>query len=224
MCLPARISDRTGRPATLSVLLSITCGMTQIRLIALAAVLAGCSFGNNSVPAPGGCPSGLQCSASPVMVTGGHRFTSLTAGRYHTCGVTATGAAWCWGLNTGGQLGATTIADRSGIPLLVGGQTPFTSITAGEFHTCAIGQDGGAYCWGTNVTSVLGVADVPGSTTPVRAVGSLTFAIFVAAMTAGRWFGPGLLDRHGRVPVLRGSVLLALPNRHPLLSTLVRYA
>jgi MFS family permease len=35
------------------------------------------------------------------------------------------------------------------------------------------------------------------------AVGTLAFALFLAAMTGGRWFGPALLDRYGRVPVLR---------------------
>jgi MFS family permease len=40
------------------------------------------------------------------------------------------------------------------------------------------------------------------------AVGTLAFAVFLAAMTLGRWFGPGLLDRYGRVLVLR--VLSAL--------------
>jgi MFS family permease len=29
-------------------------------------------------------------------------------------------------------------------------------------------------------------------------------------MTIGRWFGPGLIDRHGRVTMLRSSALLAL--------------
>jgi MFS family permease len=35
------------------------------------------------------------------------------------------------------------------------------------------------------------------------AVGTLAFAAFLTAMTVGRWFGPGLLDRHGRVAVTR---------------------
>ncbi|MET0694377.1 MAG: MFS transporter [Propionibacteriaceae bacterium] len=35
------------------------------------------------------------------------------------------------------------------------------------------------------------------------AVGTLGFAVFLAAMTAGRWVGPGLLDRYGRVKVIR---------------------
>jgi predicted MFS family arabinose efflux permease len=42
------------------------------------------------------------------------------------------------------------------------------------------------------------------------AVGALTFAGFLAAMTAGRWFGPALLDRYGRVPVVRTLGALAV--------------
>ena len=42
------------------------------------------------------------------------------------------------------------------------------------------------------------------------AVGGLVFATFLAAMTAMRWFGPGLIDRHGRVPVIRVLSVVAL--------------
>jgi predicted MFS family arabinose efflux permease len=41
-------------------------------------------------------------------------------------------------------------------------------------------------------------------------VGTLAFALFLAAMTAGRWFGPGLLDKYGRVPVVRVLAVVAL--------------
>jgi predicted MFS family arabinose efflux permease len=55
----------------------------------------------------------------------------------------------------------------------------------------------------------LGVAVIDGYHAE-PAVGSLTFAVFVAAMTVARWSGTGLLDRYGRVPVLRVSALAAL--------------
>ena len=42
------------------------------------------------------------------------------------------------------------------------------------------------------------------------AVGTLGFAVFLTAMTAGRWFGPGLLDRYGRVTVVRALALVAV--------------
>ena len=42
------------------------------------------------------------------------------------------------------------------------------------------------------------------------AVGTLAFTVFLTAMTVGRWFGPGLLDRFGRVPVVRALAVIAL--------------
>ena len=36
-----------------------------------------------------------------------------------------------------------------------------------------------------------------------EALGTLGFAIFLTSMTVARWIGPGLLDRHGRVAVVR---------------------
>jgi MFS family permease len=42
------------------------------------------------------------------------------------------------------------------------------------------------------------------------AVGTLAFAVFLAAMTAGRWFGPQLLDEHGRIAVLRATLIVAI--------------
>jgi MFS family permease len=44
-------------------------------------------------------------------------------------------------------------------------------------------------------------------------IGTLGFAVFLAAMTAGRWFGPAWLDKHGRVMVnraLTGASLVGL--------------
>ena len=41
-------------------------------------------------------------------------------------------------------------------------------------------------------------------------VGALMFGVFVTAMTVGRLSGVFLLDRFGRVPVLRGSAVLAM--------------
>jgi hypothetical protein len=43
-------------------------------------------------------------SAIPVLVVGGHKFASITAGRFHTCAVTAQQEAYCWG-TLGGGLG-----------------------------------------------------------------------------------------------------------------------
>jgi alpha-tubulin suppressor-like RCC1 family protein len=159
-----------------------------VRPAVMAALIVGC-FGMDDPIQAGGCLPEVSCAAAPVAVTGGHQFTSLAAGQYHTCGLKSNGEVWCWGLNTGGQLGATTPELSSGTPVRVGGQTTFTSIAAGDFHTCGIGSDAGAYCWGSNLTSVLGVETVtetcggaPCSRTPVRAGGA---ALTVTALDAG---------------------------------------
>jgi predicted MFS family arabinose efflux permease len=55
----------------------------------------------------------------------------------------------------------------------------------------------------------ISVAMIDGYDVPA-AVGTLCFAVFLAAMTAGRWVGPKLLDRHGRVPVIRALILVAV--------------
>jgi len=55
----------------------------------------------------------------------------------------------------------------------------------------------------------IGVAVIGGyHAAPV--LGTLAFAAFLAAMTLGRWFGPGLLDRYGRVPVVRAIAVLGV--------------
>jgi fucose permease len=41
-------------------------------------------------------------------------------------------------------------------------------------------------------------------------VGTLGFAVFLMAMTAARWAGPPLLDRYGRVPVVRLLAVLSV--------------
>ena len=55
----------------------------------------------------------------------------------------------------------------------------------------------------------LAVAFVDGRGLPAWA-GVLAFATFLASMTAGRVAGTTVLDRHGRVPVLRATSGLAL--------------
>jgi fucose permease len=76
------------------------------------------------------------------------------------------------------------------------------TLLIGLFVLCMTFAEGTGNDW-------LGVASIDGYGASA-AVGSLTYVLFVAAMTAGRWFGPHALDRFGRVKVLRAGALLAL--------------
>jgi alpha-tubulin suppressor-like RCC1 family protein len=55
-----------------------------------------------------------------VPVASGLSFSGVTTGQAHTCGVTAAGAAYCWGANGWGQLGDGTTTNRV-TPVLVAG-------------------------------------------------------------------------------------------------------
>ena len=64
-------------------------------------------------------------------MVGGLTFASLTAGAYHTCGLTSGGAAYCWGYNVYGQLGDGSTTGRTA-PVAVAGGLTFASLTAGR--------------------------------------------------------------------------------------------
>jgi len=103
-------------------------------------------------------------SAIPVAVIGGLSFTKISAGGRHTCGLTTSGSIYCWGHNVDLQLGrgpSTGSGPDIGSPQLVsGGELPdgvtFTAVTAGIRQSCGVGNDGNAYCWGSNVYGALG--------------------------------------------------------------------
>lgn len=52
--------------------------------------------------------------------TGGLRFSALAGGGYHTCGRTNTGALYCWGDNSQGQLGDGSTTSST-VPVRVAG-------------------------------------------------------------------------------------------------------
>jgi alpha-tubulin suppressor-like RCC1 family protein len=90
------------------------------------------------------------------------QFRSISAGDRHTCGVTMTAAAYCWGEGVSGQLG-NGVADSSDVPILVSGGLSFVAISAGESHTCAIDGAGNMYCWGANADGQLGTGVAGGT-------------------------------------------------------------
>jgi alpha-tubulin suppressor-like RCC1 family protein len=113
----------------------------------------------------------------PVSLPAGVSLVSLELGPVHACGLTATGAAWCWGENTYGQLGdGTTTASPTPVAVsLPAGVTGFASLSAGSMHTCGIATTGAGYCWGKNDFGQLGDGTTTSSSTPQLVGGGLTF-------------------------------------------------
>ena len=142
-----------------------TCGITD-------ADITYC-WGTNDVGELGnGTTTG---STTPVAVTGGLTFQSISAGNSQTCGLTTVGEAYCWGRNDNGQLGDGTTTSRT-VPVVVVGGLTFQSVGTGSGHSRGITTAGAAYCWGTNASGELGNGSPPQfETAPAAVLGGLVF-------------------------------------------------
>lgn len=98
--------------------------------------------------------------------------TQFSGGFTHTCGLAASGAAFCWGYNGNGLLGIGTVPGgsvaNSITPVPVLGGLTFSQISASFYATCAVTTAGAAYCWG----AVAG----PNSPVPAPVSGGQTFS------------------------------------------------
>jgi alpha-tubulin suppressor-like RCC1 family protein len=112
----------------------------------------------------GACSLSAEPVASPVA------FRQISAGARHTCAVSLTNAAYCWGSNADGALGIVTTIPAPGgavaVPQPVVGGIAFATISAGYSHTCGVAIDGTAYCWGRNDRGQLGTGDTLSRSVP----------------------------------------------------------
>jgi alpha-tubulin suppressor-like RCC1 family protein len=109
-------------------------------------------------------------------------FRQLDAGTYHTCGVTATQRAFCWGNGRSGQIGNGKTY-LSFWPRAVAGGVSFTRVGTGVFFSCGEATTGRLYCWGSNSYGQLGDGTTTERLKPVAVAGGLGFA----QASAGGW-------------------------------------
>ena len=123
-------------------------------------------LGNNT-PSDSLVPVAVNTSG----VLAGKTIVSISAGWNYTCAIASDNNAYCWGLNTSGQLGNNSTS-QSNVPVAVNtagvlsGKT-VRSISTGNLHTCAIASDNQAYCWGSGSSGRLGNNSTSQSLVPV---------------------------------------------------------
>jgi alpha-tubulin suppressor-like RCC1 family protein len=112
---------------------------------------------------------------SPLRI-GAAEWLSVATGDGHTCAVRLDGALFCWGRNSGHELGPDPrIQVRA--PLRVGTDLDWLRPVPGQQYTCGIKRDASVWCWGKNIASgtdegfPLGI-DQPLVDTPTRVPGS----------------------------------------------------
>ncbi len=104
-----------------------------------------------------GSYAGEMGESTPVAVANIADAVQITAGYSDTCALLITGHVDCWGANTVGQLGRSTVDEVDyyapvEIPML----TDAVEVAAGREHTCARLQGGAVDCWGGDSRGQLG--------------------------------------------------------------------
>ena len=133
-------------------------------------------WGNNAWGAIGNGATGAN-QPRPVAVAGSLRFSMVSAGDLYTCGVSTTGAGYCWGHNEFNALGDGSTKSATE-PRPVAGGYRYRSIvaarSAGRAITCGITTDGTALCWGWE-SEGLGRPDADDTSRPGPVMGGLRF-------------------------------------------------
>lgn len=125
---------------------------------------------------------GVVTSLVPVDVVGlPEGASSVSAGGSHTCVVTKTGAAKCWGAGSYGQLGNGSGSAVSQPVAVTGLAAGVAQIDAGSSHTCALTTGGGVKCWGAGGQGQLGRGSLAGSLVPVDVTGMTSGGASVSA-------------------------------------------
>jgi alpha-tubulin suppressor-like RCC1 family protein len=114
----------TMRPAPVAVsggLAFVTLAGGNYHTCGLTASGAAYCWGRNSESELGDGGSGISHRAAPTGVAGGLNFSAISAGGFHSCALSTTGTAYCWGYNAFAELGDGSGAD-SAVPVRVLGQ------------------------------------------------------------------------------------------------------
>ena len=126
--------------------------------------------------------AGAADVGSPVMPSA----AEVAIGTGFSCASDTGDVVFCWGANIYGELGAGTVATaRDPFKVDLGG-APAYDVVVGYGHTCALLQDGEAYCWGDNRKGQAVPGGAMNVTSPQLAISGIDRIAVGAHHTCGR--------------------------------------
>lgn len=180
-----RIGDGTTTDRTVPALVSgghkwksiqssnrITCGVTTSGV--------GYCWGTEAVGEMGDGGGTTDQRLIPQAVSGGHVWQYISAGNSVSCGLTVSGAAYCWGSDFYGGVGDGTAGGNETAPKAVTGSHVFSKLDAITMG-CGIDDAFDMWCWGQGANGGGAASSTP---TPVQIGGNYKWKdIKAAALT-----------------------------------------
>ncbi len=177
---------RRDRPYALSRFCARCCALVALCVLVLCAIAT--DLPDNAL---------AEQASEPTSPAAGR----LDAGKYHTCAILFDSTVRCWGYGGSGQLGygnTDTVGDdetpASAGPVNLGGHGA-KAIAAGDYHTCALLDDGSVRCWGYGGDGRLGYGNTKDVSDP-SSVGPVDLGLgrSAIAITAGAAHTCAILD------------------------------
>lgn len=105
---------------------------------------------------------------TPTLVSGNRKWKKVSAGEFHTLGLTDSNELFAWGRNTTGQLGIGFNSSSKNLePIRVGNQT-WIDIESGYMSSGAINNNNELYTWGLNNFGQLGIGNTASKSEPTK--------------------------------------------------------
>ncbi len=104
----------------------------------------------------------------PNQVGTDNKWVSVSSGSNHTLGLKSDGTLYAWGSNSGGQLGLGSSVSEVLVPVQVGVDNKWVSISAGYATSFGIKSDGTLWAWGHGQLGALGLGNFNNVFTPVQ--------------------------------------------------------
>src|SRR2546426_10937918 len=114
-------------------------GYASAASVDASGVVFGVSPGSATITAAAESKSGTATVTVEVVT-----FATVQPGAYRSCGLTVSGAPYCWGHGTYGQMGEGAKASEFA-PVAVSQSLSLASISVGAIHTCGLTEIGRAH-------------------------------------------------------------------------------
>jgi rubredoxin len=109
--------------------------------------------------------------SNPVQtIAGGTNWKQIACGYAHNTAIKTDGTLWSWGYNGWGQLGDSTLGNKSSPVQTIAGGTNWKQVAGGWNHTAAIKTDGTLWLWGIGNNGALAEASRTNKSSPIQTI------------------------------------------------------